>query len=116
MNFSPELARKVMAGEKTVTRRATSTNERSPWWFEKCSLVVGRDYAVCPGRGKNAIGRIEILSVRLERLALALVTPEPYLEGFQLANGFRRVWESMHGTFDPDELVWRVQFKVVDDA
>lgn len=32
MNFKPELAAKVMSGEKTVTRRLVSENPRSPWW------------------------------------------------------------------------------------
>jgi hypothetical protein len=57
MNFRPELAEKVMAGEKTVTRRLVSDNPRSPWYVGGCSLNVGQDYAVCPGRGKDAIRR-----------------------------------------------------------
>ena len=43
---------------KTVTRRLVSDNPRSPWFEGGCSLKAGRDYAVCPGRGKNAIGRV----------------------------------------------------------
>jgi len=74
VNFRPELAAKVMAGEKTVTRRLCSDNPRSPWWWEDCSLRVGKDYAVCPGRGKHAIGRVRIVSV--ERLRL-WVPPMP---------------------------------------
>jgi len=38
--FRPDPAAKVMAGEKTVTRRLVSVNPRSP---------------CCPGRGKHAI-------------------------------------------------------------
>ncbi|MDP2710815.1 MAG: SEC-C metal-binding domain-containing protein [Solirubrobacteraceae bacterium] len=43
MNFRPRLAELVLAGEKTVTRRATSPNPRSPWYALRCGLVVGRD-------------------------------------------------------------------------
>lgn len=68
MNFAPDLAEKILAGEKTVTRRMPSDNPRSPWWREKCAFEVGREYAICPGRGKNAVGRMRIKSVRLERL------------------------------------------------
>jgi hypothetical protein len=35
VNFQRELAEKVMAGEKTVTRRLVSDNPRSPWWRER---------------------------------------------------------------------------------
>jgi hypothetical protein len=58
VNFRPELAEKVMRGEKTVTRRIASTNPRSPWYSDRCGLKTGRDYAVCPGRGKHALGRV----------------------------------------------------------
>lgn len=50
MIFTPENADKVMKGRKTQTRRVKSGN-----------YVVGKDYAVCPGRGKKSIGRIKIL-------------------------------------------------------
>jgi hypothetical protein len=113
VNFQPELAAKVMSGQKTVTRRATSDNPRSPWWRKACSLKPGRDYAVCPGRGKHAIGRVRVHKVEKGLLADALVKPEAYLEGFMTAQGFRRAWEGMHGSFDPDQLVWVVRFEVV---
>lgn len=114
MNFNPRLAAKVLDGTKTVTRRRLSDNPRSPWWREECRYMVGRDYAVCPGRGESAIGRIKILDVRKQRLGAALQGTEPYLEGFQLATGFKRVWKEMHGSFDHEELVWRVRFEVFD--
>ncbi len=67
MNFKPELADAVMARRKTVTRRKVSENPRSPWWRERCAYRVGQDVAICPGRGKHAIGRARIISV--ERMA-----------------------------------------------
>ena len=113
MNFRPELAAKVMGGEKTVTRRLVSDNPRSPWWREKCSLQVGKTYAVCPGRGKHAIGRVQILSV--ERVALWSVTTEgeAQKEGFASVHPFADAWVAINGTYDPDAVVWRVEFEAV---
>lgn len=111
MNFQPELAAKVVAGEKTVTRRLTSTNPRSPWWVGGCSLKAARFYAVCPGRGKHAIGRVYVTSApRLVRLG-TLSDEEARLEGFPDAAGFERAWAEINGGYDPEALVWRVEFE-----
>lgn len=112
MNFRPELAAKVMAGEKTVTRRIPSINPRSPWWIKGCKLVVGRDYAVCPGRGKPAIGRIVI--ERFSMVWLSQMTEhEARLEGFEDTGDFFDAWDEINPTKPGDTLVWRVQFKAI---
>lgn len=112
MNFRPELAAKVMAGEKTVTRRAVSENPRSPWYFGACSLKVGRDYAVCPGRGKDQIGRVRVVAVDLQSLH-ALSTGEAQREGFPTPEAFEAAWEAINGVYDPEAWVWRVEFERV---
>lgn len=112
MNFRPELAAKVMAGEKTVTRRMVSPNPRSPWWEGRCSLKVGGDYAVCPGRGENQIGRVVILSTDLRPLS-DIDAADIRAEGFALLVDFVRTFEKLNGGYDPDALVWRVEFEVL---
>lgn len=112
MNFRPELAEKVMAGEKTITRRLVSDNPRSPWWREACSLKVDHTYAVCPGRGKHAIGRVRVVRVDRRRLGF-LGLDEAVGEGFGTMQGFRQAWTAINGGYDPDVLVWRVEFAVV---
>lgn len=113
MNFKPELAEQVMRGEKTVTRRLTSENPRSPWWRKRCGLKVNHTYAVCPGRGKNAIGRVRVVSTRRQPLHLALLSGEAEREGFQDAEAFIRAWKTINGGWDDMALVWRVEFAVV---
>lgn len=112
MNFVPELAAKVMAGEKTVTRRIASTNPRSPWWNQGCKLKAGRDYAVCPGRGKHAIGRVRITNVRLEPLGLVR-TDEARREGFPDALAFGLAWARINGGYHADTVVWRIEFEAL---
>lgn len=113
MNFRPELAAKVMAGEKTVTRRLVSTNPGSPWYEDGCKLVVGHDYAICPGRGKRAIGRVRIVDARFKRLGF-LTDSEARAEGFANREQFESAWTAINGAYDPHALVWRVEFVVVE--
>ncbi len=110
MNFQPELVAKVVSGEKTVTRRIANDNPRSPWWRGGCSLIVGHDYAVCPGRGKPAVTRVRIVEIRLVRLGW-LDDNEATREGFDSPAAFREAWEAINGGYDPGVQVWRVEFE-----
>lgn len=112
MNFRPHLAAKALDGSKTVTRRLTSPNPNSPWYEKSCSLVVGRSYAVCPGRGKAAIGRVVVRSVELQELAEVLKGDEAQLEGFDDAKEFFIAWMAINHGWDPRVLVWRIGFEV----
>lgn len=107
VTFRPALAAAVMAGTKTVTRRVVSDNPRSPWYRGACALVVGRDYAVQPGRGVPAIGRAVVTSVDRQRLGY-LSDAEARAEGFADAAAFEETFAALHGTYDPDVKVWRV--------
>ena len=83
MIFKSELCDKVLSGEKTQTRRLKRENEyfthgfarqpdsvtrRSETTLDARKWVVGRTYAVQPGRGKKAVGRIKLLAIREEPL------------------------------------------------
>lgn len=115
MNFRDDLAHKVIAGEKTVTRRKVSDNPRSPWWREKCGYRVGQDVAICPGRGKHAIGRARIVAV--ERMALGILDEaEAKREGFPSASHFIQGWAAINGTCDPDAVVWRIELEAITDG
>lgn len=107
VNFRPDLAEAVVAGRKTVTRRLVSDNPRSPWWREKCAYRVGQEVAVCPGRGKHAIGRAVVVSV--ERMTLGILgRDEAQAEGFAGPIAFVEGWEAINGTYDPYAIVWRI--------
>jgi hypothetical protein len=140
MIFKPELAQAILDGRKTQTRRLVTGNTKwdSP---QKDRVVhvsypthwtkweVGKDYAVCPGRGKKAVGRIRITGIRRERLK-QISHNDAVAEGckpLQLANGelgtryvsavppFMILWDSIHtkpGTRwadNPD--VWVLDFE-----
>lgn len=111
MNFRPDLAAKVMAGEKTVTRRCMRDNPRSPWFRDGCKIVEGRSYAVCPGRGKDAIGRVRVTSVRWTLLG-NIDDEEARREGFNDRQDFVEGWKAINGIFG-EQAVWRVEFSVL---
>lgn len=110
MIFKPELAEKVLAGEKTVTRRVPSDNPRSPWSRHGCKLKVDGCYAVQPGRSQHSLGRVWVQSVDLVPLG-RLTAEEARAEGFASPADFERVWSAMHGGYDPALEVWRVEFR-----
>lgn len=78
MLFKPELIDKIKSGEKTQTRRIKKAGE---WLIEldgggkivfrepaTPKWETGKTYAICPGRGKAAVGRFLLLDIREERV------------------------------------------------
>lgn len=112
MIFRPDLCELVLSGRKTVTRRPVSDNPRSPWWREACALKNGADYAVCPGRGKPAVGRIRLTAAPELQWLGAITNSDAVLEGFHHRGEFVTYWERLYGDFNRGALVWRVQFRL----
>lgn len=105
MNFKPELCELVLKGSKTVTRRPVADRT-------ECQYKEGRDYAICPGRGKSQLGRMVVHSVRQERLGW-IDDEEAVLEGFADREAFIAYWMKLYGRWQWETLVWRIEFTVV---
>lgn len=104
MIFGFEIADKVLAGEKTETRRRGRGDE-------SCRYVPGRDYAVQRGRGMYSEGRVLVASV--EREVLGLITDEgARREGFEDRAAFFRYWAGLHGYVNMAERVWVISFSL----
>lgn len=115
MIFTADLVEKILAGEKTQTRRPRSgsnpTGERGGWLDEPCRYKPGRTYAVQPGRGKKAVARIHVLSVKPE--ALCDMTDEDVrAEGFAARDAFVAKWLSIYGHGNWLDPVWRIEFEL----
>lgn len=115
MNFKPELVEKILAGQKTQTRRVVSDNPRSPWYAGLCSLKLARSYAVCPGRGKNAVARVVVHGIWKER-AGQISNFDAMREGFTGRADFIAYWERLHGSFDPSAQVWVISFELLTET
>ena len=112
MTFKRKLAEKVIAGEKTVTRRLVSDNPKSPYWRKKCGYRVGQEIAICPGRGKHQIGKARVVDVR-KQLLLSVIEPgEAQAEGFEDLAAFREAWTQINGSFETHAIVWRIELEV----
>lgn len=110
MIFKPELVEKILAGEKTQTRRPMSQNPRSPWWARECRVRAGTTVALQPGRGQRAVGRLRILEVRRQALR-AITEGEAVAEGFAGRAEFFAYWQGMYGDLDLDQYVWAITFE-----
>jgi uncharacterized protein YqfB (UPF0267 family) len=119
MIFSADLAALVVAGKKTVTRRprtgSNPSGEPGGWVDDPCRYKAGRTYAVQPGRGKKAIGRIYVRSVRPE-LMTQLDDDEARLEGFKNTREFTDKWLAIYGKGSWLDIVWRIEFELVEAA
>lgn len=138
MIFREELIKKIIAGEKTVTRRPVKSK------LEVVSVRppevnhVERDCRYKPGGGPGGTYalqgppekgsrarartipgyRLRVLSV--ERMPLGIGFdggfPEARREGFPDWNEFRAYWLGLYGSYEPDQLVDRIEFELVGAA
>ena len=107
MIFRPELVEKILAGEKTETRRPVKVGET------ECRYKVDKIYAVQPGRNDAGVAKIKVLAV--EREILAQITDEgAKREGFDHRVPFLRYWGGLYGGVDMEQKVWVIRFELVD--
>ena len=100
MIFKPELLSKIWTGEKTQTRRA----------FSERLYLVGRSYAVQPGRGSGEVGRIYVTDERSELLG-DISAGDARLEGFASRDEFVAYWHRLHGSFSAQQRVSVITFE-----
>ncbi len=107
MIFRPELAAKVLSGEKTVTRRRLVHRDGKPILYR-----AGNEYAVQPGRGQKHVGHVCVSIVTEEKLC-EISLSRAHDEGFDTIMEFMTYWMSLHGGWDPEEVVAVIRFHVL---
>lgn len=138
MLFTPQNAAKVLAGLKTQTRRIVKEGEFALFddshkvsavasvvnQHARIKWVVGKTYAIQPGRGKPAIGHLKLKQIRRESLQ-AITIKEIWLEGFgskerkttDEKDWYKELWDSINKTKgtrwadNPD--IWVLTFELV---
>ncbi len=133
MIFSEELLQKVLAGEKTVTRRPVKY-KRGPTTCADpacrpvmvplpCKYKVGRDYALQgpPEKGSKARARtipgyrLRILSV-IERIPSGIISSDDArLEGFESPAAFHSYLAKLYRGNPPGD-VHRIEFELVEEG
>lgn len=95
----------VLSGEKTQTRRRIKPNK-------KFIYRVGKTYAVQPKRAQPSVARFEVTAIRKQRLG-KMTHEEALAEGFANVADYQKLWIKQYGSFDPDEEVWVIEFKLL---
>lgn len=85
MIFSADLARRVLRGQKTETRRPVKPHHAS------LRYRPSQSHAVQPGRGQSSLGRIILTHVSREPVT-AITVAGAVAEGFAGVAGFARRW------------------------
>lgn len=127
MLFKPELVARILAGEKTQTRRV-NRGEDTAWregvypqtdppivrLYRRGHILwaVGRSYALQPGRGKHAVGRIRITAIRYCARASDISESDARAEGFATAEEFREVYARINGTGSLEQPCWMLCFSL----
>lgn len=113
---------KLLAGNKTQTRRvmkpnevairgrynkilAISINERDKW-------RVGQTYAVQPARGKSQVARIKIIAINSQCVHY-INHHDAIAEGFANRHEFLETWATIHGADSLRTNVWILKFELV---
>ena len=98
--FKRHHLRKVLAGEKTQTRRT-----------HKYTWKIGKTYAVRDRWFSKPQGHIIV--TRKFRQRLGDISPEDVQkEGFSSLEEFKQEWIKLHGSWNPDEIVICYEFKL----
>jgi len=124
MIFKDKLCQKVLDGTKTQTRRLVKDGDSFTHWPMACVFGKTRlrfrenqTYAVQPGRGKKAIGRIGIVKIRKECLN-AITYDDAQAEGVgRSIAAFAELWDSIHPKgkrWEDNPEVWVLEFELVE--
>jgi hypothetical protein len=101
--FRPQLVARILAGDKTQTRRPVRPGD-------PCRYRTDRTYAVQPGRTKRGVARVRVTDVRRERLS-QITEDDACREGFASVAGFLAYWDALHGAARNREVdVWVISF------
>ena len=124
MIFKDKLCQKVLDGSKTQTRRLVKDGDYQVFWpmiciFNRNDRLRFREaqtYAVQPGRGKHAVGRIGIVMIYKERLnAITHNDAQAERVGKSIA-AFAELWDSIHPKgkrWADNPEVWVLEFELV---
>jgi hypothetical protein len=143
MLFKPELVTLILAGAKTQTRRMVRPDDCTPsaWkaalgdWFpvevawkdgDSVQAVIGdgprlrygvnQTYAVQPGRGKHAVARILVTTIRYCERTGDISEDDARAEGFADADGFEETYARLNGAGALEQPCWALTFALMGDA
>lgn len=112
MIFKPEFVAKVLAGEKTQTRRPVKWAPGDLASLEDplpCFYKEGSEYAIQPGRGQPSVGRLRVLEVT-RVFVTSIDSADAHAEGFLTPVEFLDWWHGFYGHVRGE--CWRIRFEL----
>jgi hypothetical protein len=112
----------VLQRQKQQTRRLVKPNQHLLGVGSKarvmdgarCVYQVGKTYALQPGRGQKAVGRICLMGLRQEFVG-SITEADARAEGFANRAAFLTAWRTIHKTTDAlDQMVWVLEFELAE--
>ncbi len=101
--FKPEHVKPILEGRKTQTRRV----------WKKPRVKVGSIHkAKTRMFSKDYFALLKITGLRKERLG-DITEEDVRAEGGYTVQEFKKVWERIHNSWNPEQEVWVVEFEVV---
>jgi hypothetical protein len=97
----------VLSGKKTQTRRRINPGRRFLY-------RAGKSYSVKPRRTQAGVARIEVVNIRQEPLG-EMTHEDALAEGFASVDEYRQLWIKQYGAFDPEERVWVIEFRLLNE-
>jgi len=102
--FKPYHIEPILTGKKTQTRRV----------WKKPRVKVGNIYrAKTHLFSKNYFALLRITGLRKEKLG-DMTEEDAIAEGAKSLTHFREIWQDIHGSWNPEQEVWVVEFEVVE--
>lgn len=101
MLFKKDLLAKILNSSKTQTRRSSARTYK-----------VGRVYGISCRRYQKPQAHIQILQARKQRLG-EISEEDVRKEGFSNMEEFREAWQTIYGSWDPEQLVTAYEFTLI---
>lgn len=97
--FKEKHIKKIVRGEKTMTRRT-----------HKYTLTVGKIYGIRSRYFEKSKEHIKITRKFQQRLG-DITIEDIRKEGYETLDDFKRAWIEIYGKWDPEQLVWVYGFE-----
>ena len=97
--FKKSYIDKIINGEKTATRRP-----------KRPTVKPGGEYKIRASFYTHLPDRFRVMKRFQQRLG-DMSRDDALREGFRDLDEFREAWEGIYGAYDPDQVVWVVEFQ-----
>lgn len=119
MRFQAKLARAIVQGKKTQTRRPVKmirADDDGRMIQGACKYKVGRDYSIQGASGRSLSGgaRLKVIAVRCEEIG-TISFEDARAEGFKTRDDFFEAWDRIYPGLDRETRVWVITFQSIDE-